>query len=223
MATPDHEKAPTENDVDADTLLASLEEEDDTSYRAQRLQELQSEHEAFRPRGTMGQDTPWTTLKDDDEALRFTTEHERSVVHFFHPDFARCAIMDQHCQHISTKHTEYGNADVAFGRIDVKNAPFVVEKLNIRVLPCVIGFVKGIAKGRITGFEGVCWDGKENSKTVTLALEEKFVEWTVLRKKLLADVDDMDTDDENPEKVNGSSRGILGRKQQVEDEDDDWD
>ena len=131
--------------------------------------------------------------------------------------------MDQHCQHIATKHTEYGDADVAFGRIDVKAAPFVIEKLGIRVLPCLIGFVNGIAKGRVLGFEGVCWDGKENSKLVTLALEEQLVEWTVLRKRLLEDVDDMDEDEEQPEKASSGRKGIRGRKQQITDEGDDWD
>ena len=105
----------------------------------------------------------------------------------------------------------------------MKDAPFVVEKMSIRVLPCVVGFVNGIAKGRVTGFEGICWDGKENSKLVTLALEEKFAEWTVLKKKLLEDVDDMDDDEEPHRKPSSGGKGIRGSKQQVTDEGDDWD
>ena len=221
MANVEPEKASIEDNQDTDALLASLEEEDDTCYREQRLQEMKAEAASMQPRGTMGQGITYTTLKNDDEALHFTTEHEQAVLHFFHPDFARCSTMDQHCQHIASKHSEYGNADVAFGRIDVKEAPFVVEKLSIRVLPCVIGFVHGVAKGRVTGFEGICWDSRENSKLVTLALEEKLVEWAVLRKKLLEDVDDMEDHEEKPERAN--RKGIRGRTQQVTDEGDDWD
>ena len=106
MATTEAQKAPLEVDQDADALLASLEEEDDTSYREQRLQEMKAEAESTQPRGTMGQEISYTTLKNDDEALQFTTEHERAVVHFFHADFARCSTMDQHCEQMASKDTE---------------------------------------------------------------------------------------------------------------------
>ena len=129
--------------------------------------------------------------------------------------------MDEHCQQIASKHAELGDSDVAFGKVDVKNAPFVVEKLSIRVLPCVLGFVKGVVMGRVTGFEGIS-SGREDTASVTRALEEKLVEWTILNKKLIEDGDESDDDQEEETPRNGR-RGILGRKQQVDDEDDDWD
>lgn len=211
-----------EEEEDADAVLASLEEEDDSSYRAQRLQELKSTATA-NPSNTVTK--AYITLTGDDEALNFTTEHERAVVHFFHPDFARCSTMDSHCEVIAERHAEYADGDVAFSRINVNNAPFVVEKLAVRVLPCVIGFVKGVVKGRITGFEGLCWDGKEGSTDVTRALEGSLVEWTVLRKSLLLRHDDeaSDEDDEAPDRRKAARGGIRDRKQMGEDEDDDWD
>lgn len=213
-------------DDDVDALLASLEEEDDSAYRVQRMQELKDAPAATGTTATF--DTlkkDYITLTSDDETLNFTTEHDRAVVHFFHPDFSRCNTMDDHCQVIADKHAEYGNADVSFARVDVKNCPFVVEKLGVRVLPCVIGFVKGVVKGRITGFEGLCWDGNERSMNVTKAVEETFVSWSVLRKRLLlGHSDDSGDDDEvNVRDRTSTRRGISGRKQQVEDEDDDWD
>lgn len=42
-----------------------------------------------------------------------------------------------------------------FTRINVTNAPFLVTKLRIRVLPCVIAFVDSVATDRIIGFEGL--------------------------------------------------------------------
>ncbi|OCT50651.1 putative NTP binding protein [Cladophialophora carrionii] len=211
-------------DQDADAILASLEEEDDTSYRAQRMQEYNS---AATTTVFNTAKQAYVTLKSDDEALSFTTEHERAVVHFFHPDFARCSTMDSHCEIIALKHAEYADGDVAFARINVNHAPFVVEKLGVRVLPCVIGFVKGVVKGRITGFEGLCWDGKEGSVEVTRALEEAIVDWTVVRKRLLLRHDDDDDesgeDDNAPDRRKTGRRGIRDRKQTVGDEDDDWD
>lgn len=215
-----------EEGEDADAIIASLEEEEDSVYRAQRLRELNDATTSSTT--TTSFDTlkrAYITLKSDDEALSFTTEHERAVVHFFHPEFARCNIMDSHCELIAEKHAEYASTDLSFARVDVKNAPFVVEKLGVRVLPCVIGFVKGVVKGRITGFEGLCWDGKEGSMDVTRSLEETLVSWTVLRKRLLSGHDDEgsdDGDDEAPDSRKAARGGIRGRKHKIEDEDDDW-
>jgi hypothetical protein len=199
---------------DPDSLLNELENEDDTAYRAQRLQQLQSAAKAAATSTKL--DTAYVTLPDDDSTLRFTTEHERAVVHFFHPDFARCATMDSHVREIAAKHSELG-IDVAFGRVDVQSCPFLVEKLGIRVLPCLLGFVKGVVKGRVTGFEGVSWEGRESGVVVTEAVEGRLVEWGVLRKRLV------EVYDEEKEKEREGRRGIKGRKQRVEDEDDDWD
>lgn len=211
-----------EPEVDPDDVLAELEAEDDASYRAQRLQQLNSEAKESQAFSAQSGQAIFKTLTGDDECLQFTTEYERALVHFFHPDFARCSIMDRHCEDIAAKHTGYGDGDVAFGRIDVRNAPFVVEKLGIRVLPALLGFVKGIVKGRVTGFEGITWGGREDGPAVTSILEDKIVEWTVLKKKLLEEVDE-DEADEIPNKSEYQRRGIKGRKHEVDDEDDDWD
>lgn len=224
---------PHEEEADADAILASLEEEEESGYRAQRMQELSNA--ATTSRTTTACDTvkkTYITLTSDDEALAFTTEHERAIVHFFHPDFARCNTMDNHCKLIAEKHAEYTSADMAFARIDVKSCPFVVEKLNVRVLPCVIGFVKGVVKGRITGFEGLCWDGKEGSINVTRAIEEALVTWTVLRKRLLlGHNDDAGGDDDSADGEDNDAfgkrkmgrRGIRDRGRGIDDEDDNWD
>lgn len=222
------ELPPNEED-DVDALLASLEEEDDSVYRAQRLEELRSASEATKPSAATSLITnkAFITLKSDDEALSFTTEHERAVLHFFHPEFARCSTMDSHCERIAEMHAQQQEADVSFARIDVKNAPFVVEKLGVRILPCVIGFVKGVVKGKVTGFEGLCWDGKEGSLAVTGALEEAFVEWTVLKRRLVLGHDDEDDsdDDHASEALQKGRRGIRDRSKATADyeDDDDWD
>jgi hypothetical protein len=207
---------------DADDILAELEAEDDASYRRQRLQELKSEAQESQSMSAKPVQASFKTLNGDDECLQFTTEHERALVHFFHPDFARCSIMDRHCEEIAAKHTEHGDSDVAFARVDVRNAPFVVEKLGIRVLPALLGFVKGIVKGRVTGFEGVTWGGNEEGSAVTSIIETRVVEWTVLKKKILDDVDEEENED-IPAKLEYQRRGIKGRKQEIDVEDDDWD
>jgi len=236
MALNDPPEAPpaevgAEESEDAEALFASLEEEDNSAYRTQRVQELRDEINGARAGNALSTiKTTYVTLRSDEEALRFTTEHERAVVHFFHPDFARCHTMDNHCQTIADRHAEYGDADASFGRIDVKDAPFIVEKLGVRVLPCLIGFVKGVAKGRVTGFEGLCWNGKEDGKDVTRALEQTFVDWSVLKQRFILDHEDNQDSSDDDDEENGwtskdprRTRGIQGRKQKIEDDDDDWD
>lgn len=39
--------------------------------------------------------------------------------------------------------------------MNVENAPFLVVKLKVQVLPCVLAFVNGLGVDRIIGFEGI--------------------------------------------------------------------
>ena len=210
---------------DPDALFAELEAEDDTAFRAQRAQQLSSELARLRPNATVQQGADvYTTLKSDEEVLRFTTDAEKCILHFLHPDFARCAKMDLHLQKIAERHASYGGGHTKLGRVNVGDCPFVVEKLGIQVLPCVIGYIHGVAKGRIVGFEGVTSGGNEQGVKVTRTIEATAVEWKVLPRRLLIEIDD-DTSESEPEskpRKNGR-RGIRDAKKEVDGEDDDWD
>jgi hypothetical protein len=45
--------------------------------------------------------------------------------------------------------------DTRFLKINVENTPFLITKLKIQVLPCVLAFVNGVSVDRIVGFEGL--------------------------------------------------------------------
>lgn len=219
-ATPDNE-----TDQDVDKIFAALEAEDDSAFRSERAQQLSEELARLKPRGTATTEGDvLVTLRSDDEVLRFTTNHDRVVVHFLHADFARCAIMDTHLREIAATHTRFDRDAPKFGRVDVKDAEFVVQKLAIRVLPCVIGFQDGVVAGRLTGFEGLCWDGNEKGRSVTQGLEDTILKWRLLERKLLVDVEghDSENEEDSPE-FQPRRKGIQGRKQQIAEDDDDWD
>ncbi len=79
----------------------------------------------------------------------------RSVIHFFHHKFKRCEIMDKHLQKLAPKY--FGTL---FIRVFVENVPWLVERLGIKVLPCVMIFVGGTSKDRsvlafMTGYSRV--------------------------------------------------------------------
>ena len=215
-------------DPDPDDLFAELEAEDHSAFRAARAQQLASELSKLRPKNPTAHTAAdaYITLHSDDEVLRFTTDTEKCILHFLHPDFARCGTMDTHLQKLAERHVQYGDGEVKIGRVNVRDAAFVVAKLGVRVLPCVIGFVGGVAKGRIVGFEGVAFGGRESGLAVTKEIEKRGVEWNIFERRLLVETEAGDgSESEEEMQVRGKTarRGIQVRKQKVDDEDDDWD
>jgi hypothetical protein len=219
------------DDADPDALFAELEAEDDTAFRAARAQKLASELSKLRPNNSTAPSAAeaYITLRSDEEVLRFTTDTEKCLLHFLHPEFARCAVMDSHLQKLAERHSQYNDGEVKVGRVNVRDANFVVEKLGVRILPCVIGFVGGVAKGRLVGFEGVAFGGRENGIDVTKAIEQTAIGWTVFERRLFVDAEGGEgSEDEEEEEIRRKSgrRGIQARKQGVGDDDDDddeWD
>lgn len=236
------------DDLDEDALFDELEKEDDTAYRAHRLEQLHKEvtsaKEALKQtahnssNNTTTIDAFYPTLVDDRAVLDLTTNNERCIVHFSHTDFARCAVMDEHLRLLAPRHHE-----VRFARVDVRNCPFVVEKLNIRVLPCVIAFVDGNGKERIIGFEGLVSIGKsalrgkgaDNFRTTDL--EKRLLSAGILvRGKYVEEMrgNGHDDEDDGSESELEDERGGKSLRKSIrdgtskqrygeDDSEDDWD
>jgi hypothetical protein len=234
-----HSKNQNPDDLDEDDLFDALEKEDDTAYRAQRLQQLHGEFASAKEAHarnaatavTSAADAFYPTLPSDQAVLDLTTNNERCIVHFSHPDFSRCAVMDEHLRSLASRHYE-----VRFARVDVRDCPFLVEKLNVRVLPCVICFIDGVGKDRVIGFEGLASLRKRNGvdNFSTVELEQRFLMSNVLVRGKLAEggetfnEDSESEEDERREKREHGRRGIrdgtAGRRNNNEDDDDDdWD
>ncbi|CAO3595461.1 unnamed protein product [Absidia cylindrospora] len=103
-----------------------------------------------------------------------TTKEKYMVGHFYHKDFRRCKIMDTHLEQLADKFP-----DTRFVKISVENAPFLVEKLQVRVLPCVMGWVDGFIKAKLVGFDDL---GNTDDFT-TNTLELQLSNAGVVRKK----------------------------------------
>mmetsp|Transcript_2178 Transcript_2178/g.6581 ORF Transcript_2178/g.6581 Transcript_2178/m.6581 type:complete len:249 (-) Transcript_2178:63-809(-) len=97
----------------------------------------------------------------EEDFLKTVTASERSIVHFYHRHFERCKIVDMHLGKCARKF--FGTR---FVKLDSEKAPFFVEKLKIKTLPCVVVFIDGVAKGRQVGFEGL---GADDFSTPQLA------------------------------------------------------
>ena len=138
--------------------------------------------------------------------------------------------------HLSRVLERHAAESVGWGVVeDVRNVGFVVGRLGVRVLPCVIGFLGGVGVGRVVGFEGLVNPGEgeaaEAGEMVAQKLEGKLVEWKVLDGKtegwgggdLESGDEDEDVEPERRKGAFGARRGIQGSKIRAnEDDDDDW-
>ena len=164
---------------DEDALLESLEK--DTEYdpslahlREARIQQLSSELKKSKQLRGEGFGS-YDQIKDEKRLMEITTSTKNCVVHFYKPDFNRCRIMDGHLSALAPVHLS-----ARFLRINVEHAPFLVTKLNVKVLPCVIAFIDGVSADRIVGFEGV---GYSEDTFKTGDLEKRLVAAGILERE----------------------------------------
>ncbi|KAI5450726.1 hypothetical protein NCC49_002735 [Naganishia albida] len=136
------------------------------AFREARLQQLAEEVERKKAIETQGGTDGWygsyREIREERELIQRSSKEEFCIIHFSHPEFQRCAIMDRHLQALAPKHP-----NTLFLHTSVKDCPFLVTRLGVKVLPCVISFVNGNAVDRLIGFEEL---GNDDNFT-TAALE----------------------------------------------------
>lgn len=177
-------RRPTHEEDDEDALIAELEEEDDGAFSALRERRLEQLH-AEMSRAKLMKETSHGTymeIKDEKQLMDITTSTKLCTVHFMKPDFNRCRIMDEKLAVLAEKHF-----DTRFVSINVDNAPFLVVKLGIQVLPCVIAFKDGVGLDRVIGFEGV---GRRPDDITASELEGRLLACGVLVRAKMNEDDD---------------------------------
>ena len=185
--------------IDEDDLLMEAlerEEMDDNEMnriKEMRIDQLRREMSTLQQMHTT-QHGQYTTMMDDKDLLEVTTKEKLCVVHFFHKDFRRCQIVDRHLGELAQKHFK-----TRFVRVDAENVPFLVTKLQIQVLPCIIMFVDSVSVDRVVGFEEL---GSTDS------FETRVLEWRLAKCGVVAP----------PRTVKQSIMGFN----QDENSDDDW-
>ena len=68
---------------------------------------------------------------------------KKAVVHFYRPTTLRCEIFDKHMALLAPKHLE-----TRFVKLNAEKAPFLCERLQIRVIPTLLLIVDGNTKVR---------------------------------------------------------------------------
>ncbi|KAF1971807.1 thioredoxin-like protein [Bimuria novae-zelandiae CBS 107.79] len=189
------------DESDEDALIAELENDSDLdAFREQRRQQLHAEFARAQQLRNKEHGT-YVEIKDEKQLMDITTTTKLCVVHFFKPDFHRCGVMDNHLETLAPSHYE-----ARLLRINVDNCPFLVTKLKIQVLPCVIAFIDGAGADRIVGFEGL---GRTPDTFTTRDLEARLIRAGVFERSKVS--------------IEDGRQAPRRTKAAQEDDDDDWD
>lgn len=193
--------------VDMDDLM---DDPDLERLHAERLAAMQREVEKRAKMQQKGHGS-YEEVEEGD-FLAVVTQTGLVVAHFYHRDFERCRIMDKHLSVLCKQHF-----DTRFIKISAPDAPFFVEKLQVRMLPCVLMFVGGVAVDRIVGFESL---GAADDFP-TSQVEKKLLKGGVIKEP---PPQQDDSDDEGAQLRSRTMRVGLAQKRKTEsDEDSDFD
>jgi len=119
--------------------------------------------------------------------------------------------MDKHLETIAPKYFS-----TRFIRVFVENVPWLVEKLEIKILPCVLCFIGGVTKDRLVGFEEL----GNNDAFTTAALELRLQMSGVVEKARPTTAAPLRT---MYASSSSKPRGIRGAEEDSGADDDDFD
>ncbi|EKM80150.1 hypothetical protein AGABI1DRAFT_113355 [Agaricus bisporus var. burnettii JB137-S8] len=164
----------SEDDEDAifAELEAEIENDDNPAVREQGIGVIKRELERMKELRESHHGT-YSEITDEKEVIRISSREKRCVIHFYHSNFKRCEIMDRHLARLAPKYFH-----TRFIRVFVENIPWLVERLSIKILPCVICFVDGVSADRLIGFEEL----GNNDGFETAALELRLLNAGVIGK-----------------------------------------
>lgn len=162
----------------SDDELWDLLEDDEasgfSSYRAERMQQMAEEVRSIQEQTALGFGELKSFDKESDLLEAIKNKHNsRILVLFSNKSFKTCQIMHEKLQAIARKHIH-----TRVFEIQAVDAVFLTQKLNVRVLPCVIGYRDGNQVLRLDGF-----DQLGNTESFELsALERVLVSANLIRK-----------------------------------------
>ncbi|GMM56390.1 Plp1 protein [Maudiozyma humilis] len=172
--------ANSDSDIDLDELMDELDNDEETDaimarHREQRMNEISQHLKSVAK--NVAEDKNYGNLETIDDESRLIKLSSSSdipvVIHFQLPHFKKCQYMDEQLSKLARKYLR-----TKFVRIDVQNSPFLVDKLDIKVLPCVIAYVGGLERTRLVGFSKLGNDPNsfEPASLERFLLSERIIE-----------------------------------------------
>ena len=191
--------------------LDNLEDDDIERIRAKRLLEMKKLQDVRNDWLRNGHGK-LNEISSDKDLIEEAKGAKKLVVHFYRNTTMRCKILDEHLKTLSKKHVE-----TKFLKLDVDKCDWIVQRLNIRIIP-TLAFVKdGKTEGYMRGFDDV--GGVDDFST-------EMLEWRLG----VADIINYKGDKKNPplpgKEGQGSSKGrgtkIIRGKQNEQSDDEEW-
>lgn len=168
------DKDETLSDDEIWDLLENDEANGFSSYRAQRMQEMAEEVRSIQEQTALGFGELKSFDKESELLEAIKDKHNsRILVLFSNKSFKTCQIMHEKLQAVARKHIH-----TRVFEIQAVDAVFLTQKLNVRVLPCVIGYRNGDQVLRLDGFDKL--GNTENFELGTL--ERVLVSSKLIRK-----------------------------------------
>lgn len=90
----------------------------------------------------------YTEVTDEKSFFAEAKQSERVVAHFYRPSTWRCEVVDKHLGELCQKHLE-----TKFIKVNAEKTPFLVERLNIWMLPTMVLIKDGKTEHSIVGFD----------------------------------------------------------------------
>ena len=150
-----------EDQLDAEIdRLDKLDSDELETLRDQRLRQMKklvAQKEEWRAQGH-GQ---YTEIPEEKGFFDECKENDKVVCHFYRESTFRCKIVDKHLALLAPKHLE-----TKFIKLSVDRAPFLCERLKIRILPTIAIVIDAQTKDYIKGFDDL--GGHDDFTTETL-------------------------------------------------------
>ncbi|XP_029967473.1 thioredoxin domain-containing protein 9 [Salarias fasciatus] len=136
-----------EEEVDAQlTKLNEMDEDDLERLKERRLEALKKAQKQKQEWLSKGHGE-YTEISSERDFFTEVKENKNVVCHFYRSSTMRCKILDKHLAILAKKHLE-----TKFIKLNAEKAPFLSERLRIKVLPTLALVLDGKTKDYVVGF-----------------------------------------------------------------------
>lgn len=165
---------------DDDELLEMLDDESDpalTRIRDERMAALKQEFHRIDESTADTEFGEIITVSTEKQLMDLVTGNDTVIVHFYQVNFEKCQKMNDKLKILAEKHLT-----VKVLAIEAKDAPFLVTKLGIKMLPFVVIYRQGKEVERLVGFEKL---GNDANDFKYEALEQFLYSRNVINRKAI--------------------------------------